>query len=368
MRPASSSRGDVVVPGLQERHGRQGRAAGLAVEVREPVLDVGPQSRVGHDRARILHRVADPAVVRSRATVVIPLAEIAPGDAVGGELVADRRKRMLWRNRERRGVLCPVDVVAGVVVVEQVVVPWRAQVGHRIGERVEVGEDTRDSRLIVIGAVGVAAALGAGAAGASVAVAVLGVEVVGIPGHRLGVGVLDLATGGRGRVSGRVLVERRVAGPQHDVVGSGAAHYRLVVVVGHRVVARQIVEGRGVAGGHVVEAHVERTLVGRLVGERVRWRIAIGVTRGLMHPREQVTRAVGDLLIHLVEAVERITDVGPVELARPVLVVLTVTVEVGHVLGDLVGSVGQVGGEAAVRGVRALAVARLGNISGVGLR
>ena len=89
------------------------------------------------------------------------------------------------------------------------------------------------------------------------------------------------------------------------------------------------------------------------LGERAGRRVAVGVAGGPVHPGPEVVAALGDLLVHLVEAVDRVADEGPVELAGAVLLVLAVVVEVRDVLGDLVRAVGQVGREAAVRRVAA---------------
>src|ERR1019366_207085 len=163
-------------------------------------------------------------------------------------------------------------VVARVVIVQQVIVPRRAVAvaERRVGEAVQIREDCADARRRVVGAARVAAAI-CGSAGA---IAVLPVVVVGA---RLRVRVFDFARRRRGRVAVGILVVGGIAGAERDVIGAGSAHYGLVVVVRDRVVLRQEVERRSVAGGHVVEAHVQRALVRRLIRERARRRLAVGV-------------------------------------------------------------------------------------------
>ncbi len=238
-----------------------------------------------------------------------------------------------------------VGVIAGVVVVEQVVGTRRAVAVtvRRVGQRRQVTVDRGHTGSLGVGAFGVAATR----------VAVLGVVVVGSR-HR--VGVLDL----RGRRGGQLPVAIAVHGDvgvtDGDVVGPCSAHDRLVVVVRHGIVVADEGEGGGVAGGHVVVAHLHRPLVGGLRG-------TVTVSGGLVHPGPQPVVALVHLLPHLVEAVQWIADVGACLAGRR-----AVRLEERHVVGDLVGAVRQVGGEAAVGGVgRLLPVTCRVDVRGVGL-
>ena len=53
----------------------------------------------------------------------------------------------------------------------------------------------------------------------------------------------------------RVTEVNIIASAQHDVIGSGAAHYGLVEVIAHGKVVRQPFEIGGISLQHVVEAH-----------------------------------------------------------------------------------------------------------------
>jgi len=144
------------------------------------------------------------------------------------------------------------------------------------------------------------------------------------------------------------------------VVRARATLHRLMVVVADRVLLGQVLQDGRVAFGHVVVAHLHGALV-----DRGRRHGAVVVARGVGHPGGEVV-AVGALLPHLVEAVQRVADEGAVELAAAG--VLQVAVVVRDVLGDLVRRVGQVGGEPLVRGVLGLAVATRGYVRRVRLR
>src|SRR5262249_22948865 len=289
-----------------------------------------------------------PAVIRRRVPVVVALAEVPPGDAVRRELVAYRHVvGLLRRHGVGRCLQAAVRLVAGVVVVQQVVAPWLAVVKDLVGQAVQVADYRTDSGLRRVRALRVAAA---GVRRGPAAVAVLRVVVVG---PRLRVRVLDLAGRGRGRGARRVLVRRGKAGAERDVVGAGAPLHRLVIVVADRVPQRQVVEDGRIALRHVVEAHRHRALVDR--GGRGG---AVVVSGRVGHPRVEPGLRGRGLLPHLVEAVQGVADVCPEQLALAERRVLQVAVEVGHVLGDLERPVGKVGGEPGVRAVAGQAVAR----------
>ena len=144
------------------------------------------------------------------------------------------------------------------------------------------------------------------------------------------------------------------------MVGAGAALDGLVVVVADRVVLGQVAQDGRVTVGHVVVAHLQCALEdGR---RRMR---AVVIAGGVGRPYVELP-AMARLLVHLVEAVQWVADEGAVELAAAG--VLQVAVEVGHVPGDLVRRVGQVGREPLVRDVLLLPVAAGGYVGGVGPR
>src|SRR6202008_4001931 len=109
-----------------------------------------------------------------------------------------------------------------------------------------------------------------------------------------------------------------IARSEHDVVGAGSTHHRLMEVVAHRVMVGKIFEVRRVTLQHVVEAHGSRAFLRAQIVETrgLRFSIRSGANRGL-DPGPQVvlasvriapTRARGaavELLPHLVEAVHR---------------------------------------------------------------
>src|SRR5262249_46606789 len=149
----------VIVGGLEERDRRQGAVRRLAEEVVQAVLGVAAQDGVGHDRRRVLHGIADPAESGAGMAPVVALAEVPPPDAVGRELIADRRiVGLLWRHGERRGVHGAVHVVARVVVVEQVVAAWLAVAEGPVWQGRQELVDRADAGRGGIGALGVAAA------------------------------------------------------------------------------------------------------------------------------------------------------------------------------------------------------------------
>ena len=109
---------------------------------------------------------------------------------------------------------------------------------------------------------------------------------------------------------------------QHDVIGAGSAHHRLVEVVAHRVVISEQLEIGRIALEHVVEAHRGGTFFGRCVVEIRRLRLTIR-SSAYRHfdPGPEVVAAPGgiflsfvsrgaiELLPHLVEAMDRAVGV-----------------------------------------------------------
>src|SRR5213078_3606501 len=96
-----------------------------------------------------------------------------------------------------------------------------------VGQRRQIIADRLDAGLRGIGAIGVGPA----------SVAVLGVPIVGA-GHRIG--VLDLVRRRSRRAAVGIGVEHRAAIADRDLIGAGAAHDRLVVVVAERMAPREI--------------------------------------------------------------------------------------------------------------------------------
>ncbi len=309
----------VVVAGLHE--GDRGQAAGgdRGGEV-VVAVEVGALRRAGHDRGGVLHRVADPAVLGGRPAVVPAHPVVAPGDPPGRQRVTDGAEP-LRRDGEVVGTQrgwAAVGEVAGIVVVEQVVGAVGAVTAAERMVLVQERADRPHPRLRAVRAVRVAAPL----------VAVLGEVVVRA---RLGVGILDLVLRRPGRVAGGVLMEGGVAGAEHDVIGAGAPHHRLVIVVGAGVVVGEEAQHRRVAVAHAVVAHLQAALVDRVGRDR-----AVVEPRGVRGPDPEVVAAAVHLLPHLVEAVDGVAGVRAV----------------GDVAGDPVRAVGQAGGEPRVRDVR----------------
>ena len=150
------------------------------------VLDVrGADSGIGHDRGVVLEWIADVAVfVGIRADgpivqligvghIVIPLiAVIFPGDIGGDQLIANAAHRR-GRNCEHGVVrirvgkrVVAVAEVAGVVVIQQIVVAGFAVGIDRLRQRLEVIHDWTRRQAEYVRAIGVgAAAIGSGTEG-----------------------------------------------------------------------------------------------------------------------------------------------------------------------------------------------------------
>jgi hypothetical protein len=157
--------------------------------------------------------------------------------------------------------------VAGIVIVEQVVVAWIALGVNFARQAGQVLEDGENARCIRVRAVAVGAAAGNRAASkAPSAVTVFGAPVFGAG---LRIGIFDLVDDSgvrsasehfytfrrfRGVAMG-IAEEESITKTQHDAVGSGAAHYWLVVVIAHGVGVGQIVQVWRIAFLHVVKAH-----------------------------------------------------------------------------------------------------------------
>ena len=150
------------------------------------------------------------------------------------------------------------------------------------GQRVEVGQYRRNTRLGVVGAIHIRSAL----AGDRAAVAVLGVPVVGAG---LRIGIFDLTAGGVAGLPLTIGVVNQAAESEHDMVRAGSTHHRLMEVVAQRVLLRQLSEVRHVALGDVEKLHRRRAFTGGLIGERagLRSTITAGADRSL-DPREQI--------------------------------------------------------------------------------
>ena len=156
--------------------------------------------------------------------------------------------------------------VAGIVIVQQVVVAHFAVRIHGVRKRLEIFHDRGDSRLRGVGAVAVgAAAVGRGTVRAA-AVTIFCVPVVGAGRgigifnfvHHAGVGSCrdprSTLCGGSLAWPSAVGEVDGIAVAEHDVVGAGAALHGLVEVVAHRVGVGEILEVGSVALLHVVEA------------------------------------------------------------------------------------------------------------------
>ena len=130
------------------------------------------------------------------------------------------------------------------------------------------------------------------------------------------------------------------------MVGAGAAHHRLVVVVGHRVVLGEVVEHRARRPGRCCRSPVETRPAGwtrRSNGSAAGRRSSRRRSRANPQPAEVL---VVRLLVHLVEAVQRIADVGAVVALR----VPAVDLVVRDVPGDLERRVRHVGREPRIDG------------------
>src|SRR5579863_1214572 len=237
---------------------------------------------VFRDIARFLHRwgCAERLGGVAVASVVVPLiAVVLPGNALRDEFVTDAGNGGR-RNREhgvggvgvQEGVFAAAEV-AGVVVVQQVVVTGFAVRIHWLGERREEFHNRGDSGLRGVGAVGVRAATVRRGAERAAAVAVFGVPVVGAG---RGIGIFDFINyaGVWAALLYQNVVRRYlgiactvckvdgVAVAQHDVVGTGATADGLMEVVAHRVSVSERLEVGSVTLLHVVEAESRGAFTG----------------------------------------------------------------------------------------------------------
>ena len=169
---------------LHEEYRRQKARLQVGIEVGRVLDHLPADRRILHDRSLVLERITDVAIDIGRRRgilgVLVPaLAIPAERYRAGQQHVADA-----WRRDRRDGVgVLRVDravaVIAGIVVVQQVIVAVLAVQRDRRLQRLQVFGDRADAGL---------AGVGAGAVG-SAGIAVLGVIVVGAG---LRVGVLDL--------------------------------------------------------------------------------------------------------------------------------------------------------------------------------
>ena len=142
----------------------------------------------------------------------------------------------------------------------------------------------------------------------------------GVPGSS---GLTGLC-GGVAGVAVAVAEPDRVARAEHDVIGAGAAHHRLMIVVAHRIGVGEVLEIRRVALLDVVEAHRGRAFAGRRVGEPAGCAAplepapTVTSTQGKRSARQPEAFAVRgggvaiELLPHLEEAMHRARRIGVV--------------------------------------------------------
>src|SRR6266702_2912921 len=157
--------------GLDEGDCGEGVVLDVGVEV-GGVLDMcGDQGGVGHDVAGVLEEVADVAVNVGGVLVVrvvlidVPLiAVVLEGDVFLLQSISDGAQ-FGWRHG-KDGVLGvgvgigvgAVAEVAGVVVVEQIIVAGLAVRFDVVGQRTEIAENGGDARGVAVGAIAIAAA------------------------------------------------------------------------------------------------------------------------------------------------------------------------------------------------------------------
>lgn len=109
-----------------------------------------------------------------------------------------------------------------------------------------------------------------------------------------------------------VVEEVDVARAEHDVVGAGAAHHGLMIVVGQGVFQRELIEDGCIALVHVEERHRRAHAFFRKPGEsRDHVRVEIGETAAWIVRRRVLDTAIG-LLPHLVETVNGVLGIGVV--------------------------------------------------------
>src|SRR6266478_8472294 len=345
--------------GLDVGNRGQIAAGDIAVKI-GGVNDVGSANGVvGHDLRLIMERVADVAIlvaVRADGAVVelvfvgevlIPLIVVGfPRDVVFKQYVSDaalvRPGNRKWSVIHKViGVsVRAITEIAGIVVVQQVVVAFLAVWVDWPRERPQVFADLSYARLLRVGAVAIASTAVNGGAETSPTVSILSPPVVGA---RDRVGVLNFVhRAGVRRATPDELVVRRlgrcatgiakpdgIAKTQHDAVGARAAHHRLVIVVAHRILIGELLEIGHVALQDVVKAHGGRAFArcfrsGRIIGaevRRLRHAIHIGAD-GYFGPGEKIPEAAAgilmsrvtgvavELLPHLVEAVDGAGGVG----------------------------------------------------------
>lgn len=173
------------------------------------------------------------------------------------------------RQRERAvvdGIRFATTDIGGNVVIEQIVC-FRGTIRLNF-DGLQIVDDRRHARLRGVRAVGVAATNSSG----HISIAVVGIPVVGAAQR---VGVLDLRSGGSGRIALRVSIIERVGVANHHLVCESSTHYWLVIVVVDRVLARQLCQVRHVALGDIVETHRNVTLLEKGDGGRARGRGAV---------------------------------------------------------------------------------------------
>src|SRR5262249_32303397 len=139
------------------------------------------------------------------------------------------------------GVKRAVGKKAGVVVIDEVVVARLAVGLDVVIKGSQIVANGLDSELRWVSAYGEVA----------VKVQVARIPIVG-PGQR--VGICDMGRRSR-RLAASVGPEKGIARPEHDVVGTGAAHHGLMEVVAYGVLVCQRFKHRNVARLNVVERH-----------------------------------------------------------------------------------------------------------------
>jgi hypothetical protein len=119
------------------------------------------------------------------------------------------------------------------------------------------------------------------------------------------------------RMAGAVAEEHHVAGAQHDMVRSAAAHHRLMIVVGQRISVGETLEERSVAGIDVDETHRRTAPLfrGREEG-RGDEGIEVAQAAAGVSARGMPDVAIG-LLPHLKEAVDHVLGIGIVGQPKP---------------------------------------------------
>src|SRR5882757_130046 len=235
---------------LDDGDWRQVPGVNIFVELR-CVCDIGLTSSLSsHELGLVLKRVANVAILieavrlRRIGNIKIPVfAEVLERDVVSDEVVTDA---LLARGRDREGRILrskrAVAVIAGIVIINEIVVPLDAIRVYWPLERLKIVRHSRNTRLADIAAIDITAA----------AVAILIVKVIC---GRLWVGIFNLIDGRYSRDTVGVRIKDGVAKTEHDVVGAGATHDGLVKVVIDGVFVGKLFEIRSVAFRHIVEGH-----------------------------------------------------------------------------------------------------------------